>query len=243
MRRLEMKNTKHLVAILATTLSATATLPASAEQTPNLPGEFTANVALTTDYIYRGVTQTSEGPAIQGGFDYALDDFYAGVWASSLDFDDDSSSGIEIDYYAGFAPSLGRLNFDLGVLYYTYPDSRDEGAEQDFLEFYAGVETSPVEQLSFEFKVSYSPEFYGETGEAWYPELNIGVAITDRLGIDGHIGHQNFQDDLQDDYTDWSVGFTYSFEWADLDLRYVDTTDRIGGSEDDAVVFTISKAF
>lgn len=238
-----MTQSKITIALLATTLSASAMAPALAGDKSTLPGEFSANVALTTNYLYRGVTQTSDGTAIQGGFDYGYDAFYAGVWASSLDFDDDSSSGIEVDYYAGYAPRLGRLNFDFGVLYYTYPDSRDDGAEQDFVELYAGLETSPTEKVTFGVKVSYSPEFYAETGEAFYPELNVGVALTDRLGLGGHIGIQTFQDDLQDDYTDWNIGFSYSFEWADLDLRYYDTTDRIGGDDDDAVVFSISRSF
>ena len=45
-----------------------------------------ANVALATDYIFRGFSQTAEGPAIQGGFDATCGRFYAGVWASSLDW-------------------------------------------------------------------------------------------------------------------------------------------------------------
>lgn len=63
--------------------------------------ELSANVALTTDYIFRGFSQTEEGPAIQGGFDVTYKMFYAGVWASNLDFGGDDFNNdianIEID--------------------------------------------------------------------------------------------------------------------------------------------------
>lgn len=207
-----------------------------------IPGEFTANVAYTTNYMYRGVTQTSDGPAIQGGFDYSNGAFYAGTWASSLDFGDDSSSGIEIDYYAGFAPSVNGMDLDFGVLYYSYPDSSDDGAEQDFLEIYAAAGMT-ANKMTFAAKVSYSPDFYGETGVAWYPEANLGISLLENLSADVHYGNQMFEDDLVDDYQDWNIGLTYSTEWADLDIRYYDTQDRLGGIEDDQIVFSISRSF
>lgn len=238
-----MKNNKRIRTAAIATILMTTSAATSANDQGTLPGEFSANVTLTTNYMYRGVTQTNDGPAIQGGFDYAYGAFYVGTWASNLDFDDGSSSGIEIDYYAGWAPSVNGVDLDFGILYYTYPDSRDDLAEQDFLEFYAGAGTSIGEKIAVGFKVSYSPDFYLESGGAWYPEVSVGFAITDRLGADIHAGFQTFEDDLQDDYTDYNVGLTYSCDWADLDLRYYDTSDRIGGNSDDVVVFSISKSF
>ena len=55
--------------------------------------EFSANVGLTTDYIFRGYSQTDEGPAIQGGMDVTWNIFYAGVWGSNLDFGSDGNGG------------------------------------------------------------------------------------------------------------------------------------------------------
>ncbi len=73
--------------------------------------------ALTTDYIFRGVSNTDENPAVQASFDAAYGMFYAGVWGSNTDFGD----GIEIDYYAGIKPTWGKFTFDIAGLYYTYP--------------------------------------------------------------------------------------------------------------------------
>ena len=72
-------------AVLAATLGALAA-PAIAE------GEFSGNVTLTSDYVFRGITQTDGAPMVQGGFDYANDAFYAGVRASGVDFGDGPST-------------------------------------------------------------------------------------------------------------------------------------------------------
>ena len=94
-----------------------------------------ANVALASEYVFRGVSQTSEGLAIQGGFDATCGSFYVGVWASNLDWgpalrpgpDDDFTAtnwaSIELDSYAGFKGKLWRFAWDLGVIYYAYPNS------------------------------------------------------------------------------------------------------------------------
>ncbi|MFB3115989.1 MAG: TorF family putative porin, partial [Gammaproteobacteria bacterium] len=76
------------------------------------PHEFSANVALSTDYLFRGISQTDGNPAISGGFDYSYSPvgIYAGIWASNVDFsgccgDDDN---IEIDYYGGIGGDFGN---------------------------------------------------------------------------------------------------------------------------------------
>ncbi|MEL6414140.1 MAG: TorF family putative porin, partial [Pseudomonadota bacterium] len=96
-------------------------------------GEFSGNVALTTDYVWRGVSQNSENPAVQGGFDYANGAFYAGTWASIVDF---GGANMELDLYGGFAGETeGGLSWDVGVIGYVYPDADD----LDFLEVYGGL--------------------------------------------------------------------------------------------------------
>ena len=64
-----------------------------------------ANVSFTSDYIWRGMTQT-DGPALQGGFDFESESgFYAGIWGSNVNFN--NGNGQELDYYAGYGFSLG----------------------------------------------------------------------------------------------------------------------------------------
>ena len=89
--------------------------------------EFESNVALSSDYIWRGMTQTAEEPAISGGFDIAGESgLYFGTWASNVEFGD--GAALELDWYAGYASELDNgFSYDIGYLAYTYPgeDSLD----------------------------------------------------------------------------------------------------------------------
>jgi uncharacterized protein (TIGR02001 family) len=141
--------------------------------------EISGNVALTTDYRFRGISQTDEDIAVQGGFDAEFGPgFYVGMWGSSVDFDcndidvpaghpdvDGACSGfdgsLELDYYGGWSSSIGDTDFgiDVGYIYYDYPgDSGDEG---DFQEFYVGTSWKDLS-----LQVNYSDDYYGETDEA-----------------------------------------------------------------------------
>ena len=93
-----------------------------------------ANVSFTSDYIWRGMTQ-SDGPAIQGGFDYAAESgFYAGIWGSNVNFND--GAGSELDYYFGYGFEAGAIGVDLGYVAFDYPDNT---AGLDFEEIVIGL--------------------------------------------------------------------------------------------------------
>ncbi|TPW04198.1 MAG: hypothetical protein FD124_2716 [Alphaproteobacteria bacterium] len=102
------------------------------------------NVALTSDYAFRGISQTDQDPALQGGFDMASGIFYAGTWASSIDFAAQSAE-LELDVYAGVTPTVGPVTFDLGVVGYLYPSASDDASELDFWELKGGAKISPAE--------------------------------------------------------------------------------------------------
>ena len=97
--------------------------------------EFESNVALSNDYIWRGMTQTAEEPAISGGFDIAGESgLYFGTWASNVEFGD--GAALELDWYAGYANELENgLSYDFGYLAYTYPGEDS----LDFEEIYLGL--------------------------------------------------------------------------------------------------------
>ena len=113
--------------------------------------EFSANIGATSNYLWRGVTQTDNGPAISGGIDYAhASGFYAGAWASNVDFvdepefndptdpDDDETENngqAELDLYLGFAGEAGSIGYDIGFIYYAYPLAEDFGGDEDKLDF------------------------------------------------------------------------------------------------------------
>lgn len=204
---------------------------------PPAVAEVSGNIAPATDYAFRGISQTGGNPAVQGGFDYSNSSFYAGVWASNVDFDElGAGSGIELDVYAGFQPQFGPVAFDLGVIGYFYPGVTDIQAgafgegELDYFEGYAKASIEPVEGATLGVAAYYSPNFAGETGDAYYVELNGSYAFSDAFSISGAVGYQSIDDltglfpgDVSDEYVNWNVGASYAVHGFTLDLRYVGT--------------------
>ncbi len=209
--------------------------------------EVSGNVALTTDYIFRGISQTSNLPAIQGGLDYTHDSgFYAGVWASNVDFDDANEATIEIDYYAGLAGKTSGLDWDVGALYYSYPGS-DSSLNYDYWEAKGGL-SHAFDNIMFSptvgVEVYYSPEFFGKTGDAWYTNGSVGVTLPMDIGLNFAVGYQSI--DKGTDYTDWKIGVSKEYAGLGFDLSYTDTDldeTQCGNNICDAkAVFTISKS-
>lgn len=203
----------------------------------------TANVALTTDYVFRGESQSDEAAAIQGGFDCDYRMFYAGVWASSVDFGDDTS--LEVDVYGGIKHTFDKIEVDVGVIYYAYPDAQDNN-DQDYVEVKLGLSTNVTENIGISGTVYYSDDYYNESGEAWIYEGGISIG----LGTYGHfsptftalVGQINWDDDVNnEDLAYWNAGLEIGFdEKFTLDLRYWGTDDDVLDIHDDRFVATLS---
>jgi len=188
---------------------------------------FSANAGIASDYIFRGVSQTDEGPQIFGGADLSSGIFYAGVWASNVDFYD--STDAEIDLYAGIKPTVGPVSLDLGAIYYGYLNE-PSAADYAYWEFKAAG-SIPAGPATLGAAVYYSPEFFGGIGSATYVEANAAISPADKWTINGAIGNQSF--DAGGDYTTWNVGVSYAFtDNFSADLRYhdsdLDCTDLCG---------------
>lgn len=214
--------------LLAGAASAAIAMPSMAQEI-----EVTGNVAISTEYVWRGITQSDGDLAISGGFDLAAGNFYAGTWMSNVDFNDASDTNIEWDFYAGFGNSFGETSawWDVGIIAYFYPDADD--LDYDFVELYGGVGNDFENGLSLSGYLYWDPD-----NENFYIEGAAGFAITDVFGVDASVGNYSF--DGGGDYTAFSLGATYSTPVGlDLDLRYWDA-DASG--VDDSVVFTVSKA-
>jgi uncharacterized protein (TIGR02001 family) len=228
------------LALLATAAGAGV---ASAE------GTVSANIALTSDYVFRGISLSDNGPAIQGGFDYESEAWYAGVWASNV------TEGIEMDVYVGFTPTTGPVDWDIGAIGYFYPGADDDGAEFDYYEVKVGASHDFTEQFNAGAAIYYSPENFGETGNALYWELNAAYQINDAFAVNAAYGNQNIDEPAgpgtEDDYNTWNIGATHAFHGFEIDLRYHDTDIDAGddieaytygeSSYDSAFVITIGR--
>ena len=173
-----------------------------------------ANVSFASDYIWRGMTQ-SDGPAIQGGFDYEAESgFYAGIWGSNVNFND--GAGSELDYYFGYGFELGSVGVDLGYVAFDYPDNT-EGL--DFEEIVVGLSYG---DLGLTFAL-------GQDGAPDYTEVAYSVA-----GIDLAYG----------EYDEYGNNFIISKGFAcgsyDCAVAYTDFSDEGYGADEDALVFSVS---
>src|SRR5262245_46711171 len=153
---------------------------------------FSANAALTTDYIFRGFSQTAEGPAIQGGFDATCGRFHAGVWASSLDFaggnggtfsiDTFFDASVEMDWYLGLKPKTGPITWDLGVIYYSYPNALNVDLgfgrrDLNYVELKIGASAEVWKDGTLGVTAFYSPNYQLETGTTWTIETGFVQAF------------------------------------------------------------------
>jgi len=215
-------------AILGATLITGLALPAQAEELG-----LSASAAFTTDYVFRGTSQTNQNPAVQASIDAAYGIFYAGAWGSNVDFGGSGTgqelATVEIDYYAGIAPTWQGISFDIGGIYYTYPGAFDPGGNFDYFELKTGASYTFFDAVTVGVTNYWSPEFFGETGDADALELAGEYAFSQKVfnffspSVSALVGWQ-WLDDSSLNYTYWNAGLTLGFldNWS-ADIRYWDT--------------------
>ncbi|AOF82790.1 hypothetical protein BSY238_1686 [Methyloversatilis sp. RAC08] len=218
---------KTLIAAALASALAVPAFTAQAEE-PASPHTFTGNVGLFSQYVFRGISQTNEDPALQGGFDYShASGFYLGTWASNISWLKDapagvdpaySSSSMEIDVYGGYRGAFGEtgIGYDVGLLQYIYPGDRNPGVTKaDTLEAYAAVSWS---FLSAKYSYSLGDTFgVNNSSGTWYLDLSANYPITEALTLNLHYGIQDFSgsnagvknDDIAS-YEDWKIGLSYA---------------------------------
>lgn len=179
------------------------------------------NLGASSDYVFRGISQTDGAGQVFGGADVTAGKVYAGTWLSNVDFNNGTT--MEYDLYAGFKPQAGPVALDLGVVYYGYAN-KPSGADEAYWE--AKVAGSvPVGKGTIGAAVYYSPEFPFKTGEATYYEINASAPLTDKASVSGAIGHQSVVGPA--DYNTWNLGIGYALtSKLGVDLRYWDTSEH-----------------
>jgi uncharacterized protein (TIGR02001 family) len=222
-----MSNNKIPLAIaIATTLTTGSAL--AAEQSPHT---FTSNVGLYSQYIFRGLTQTNEDPALQGGMDYLHSSgVYVGFWGSNISWLRDAAppqtynegGSLELDLYGGFRGNFGKTDFtyDLGFLYYWYPGDTPSGAiKADTKEVYGAL---GWKWLSAKYSYSFDDTFGVKDADGtWYLDLSANVPLGETgLTLGLHYGMQEYDgsdprnvggannDDIYS-YDDWKVSLAY----------------------------------
>ncbi len=176
--------------------------------------EVSVNVGLASQYLFRGLEQTS-GAAVSGGIDYASESgFYAGTWASTIGFASDSGTGAEMDFYAGFSGESGSFGYDVGAIYYWYSEEDEPGAgtgtiSNNTIELYGSVSFGPA-TLGLAYSLA---DYFAVTDDTViYPYLDLSFPVSEMLALDLHVGQQTFSEDGIDDVVDYSIGLSAESE-------------------------------
>jgi uncharacterized protein (TIGR02001 family) len=230
---------KHLLPVAVALVAVVPPALAEEEQEPGwwLPGEFSGGVSVTNNYVFRGITQSDDDPAIQGSITYTLDtgfegiNVFAGVWGSNVDFDDGDGAHVELDWSFGLTGDIGEtgLSYTLAGIYYHYPAQ----GEYNYWEIAPSLSYTPpqLDMLTVLAGLNYSPDNFNGTGNAYYLNGGVQVAIPIpnnlfTLTLEGYTGHQWIENNSKfgaEDYQDWKLGLSVGIKNITLSAYYTDT--------------------
>ena len=207
-----MKKLAH--ALILTGLLGVPTLAAAAED--GGPHSLSANVGFTSNYLFRGISQTGGDPAIQGGLDYAHSSgFYLGTWGSNVGWIEDyqlyDSGNLELDLYGGFRGNIGAsdFTFDVGAIQYFYPGERAGAVDADTTELYAALGWKWV-SLKYSYAISDEVFGFADADGSNYLDVSVNVPLGETgLTAGAHWGTFNFENNGAQDYDDWKVSLAY----------------------------------
>lgn len=255
---------KHLFALGLAVVMASPAMAADDIMPPvaDSPFSITGNAALTTEYFFRGVSQSNDSPAVSAGLNanYKFSDMItatAGVWSSSID-NGTGNGNVEVDYILGvaFVPSaLPDLTLNAGSTWYTYPGSNNgtnnaNANEPDFWEASVGAAYN-WGLFSTAVMYAYSPDFNLNSGTGKYINGKVVVPVP-FVDLSAAIGKQYVEKNAtwgNKDIVDYKFAAAAKVYGLDLELAYIDTnTDRafpsgVTQASDGTFVFTVTKNF
>jgi uncharacterized protein (TIGR02001 family) len=224
---------------------------AGAQEQAKPDNEVTYNAAVTTDYRYRGLSQTRLDPALQGGADFVNNPtgLYVGTWLSTIKWTKDlgGNGNVEWDIYGGKRGNItDAVTYDVGGLYYFYPDNSLHPNANTF-ELYGQLGFGPA-------YVKYSHSLTNLFGTAdskgsGYLDVGANVDVGNGFTLNLHAGRQNVRHNGMYSYNDYKIGVTKDFGVATVALAYIkaDTTAYLSPSAQNlgksGAVLTVSKTF
>lgn len=220
--------------------------------------QVTGNLGLTSDYRFRGVSQTQNAPAVQGGIDYAhKSGFYVGNWNSSVASQMyTNGSGVESDLYAGYKGKFLGFDVDVGSYNYFYPratTSANTGSNFDTYEAFVGVGKGPV---SAKYSRTLGDGYFGTAnarGTGYY-EANVNFPVTAKVSLLAHVGRTEVANSSNLNYNDINVGVGYDLKGWNIAAKYYTNTSEGSGFQSantingqrlykNATVLSVTKTF
>jgi uncharacterized protein (TIGR02001 family) len=212
---------KPLSKSLFLTAAVGACLAAGASRAQTPEHSFTGRVAAYSEYEYRGISQTSEKPAVQLNLDYTHGSgFYVGTFLSNIRWLKDTAqqngfstdANIEWDLYGGFRFPVGKdLTLDAGYLRYEYPGSGSFDPKPNTDEVYAGATYGPA-TVKYSYSINNAFGVPDSKGSDYLEfALNYPLPMMQKVTLNGVVGHQRYKHSGSLDYTVWKEGATYEF--------------------------------
>ena len=222
-----------------------AAAPAAAE-TPAYTLAY--NVGLYSQYIFRGLTQTANKLAVQGGVDFTHSSgFYLGTWASNVSWLEDAkvpgstglgydNSSLELDLYGGYRGAIKDVSYDVGLLQYVYPGTPVAGAARaETTEVYGSL---AYKWVTAKLSVAVSDKVFAnrDASGTYYADLTANYPLTDTITVTAHVGRQEYSGSpggVSNDvysYTDWKLGASKAFaNGVTVGGYYTDTNGKVSG--------------
>ena len=224
---------KKLLTMLTAVVAMALTVPAA------VAAEVAGNVTLASDYSFRGWSQTSRDPAIQGGFDVAFESgFSLGTWASNVNFGDTS---MEWDLYMGWSGEISD-GMELGVqlIHFQYPNDTDLNYQEVAVSLSLG---------DFGLGLNYSPEYLAAPNETFfYPYASYSYSLTEQISLDFSVGLNIAKSDdffgEDSEYIDYSAKASLPLGGVNFGIGIVGTNldeDACGRDCEARVLLTVSK--
>jgi uncharacterized protein (TIGR02001 family) len=247
-----MRNIVRATAVLAASCAAAQAAPVDTTSMPQLTvpdvsakdtaapvPQFAFSLTGASDYIFRGVSQTENGPAIFGSARVTTDEFYAGVGAENVNFH--SSINAEYDLSAGWAPKIVGFSLDLGAIRYGYMNENAH-THIDTVEF-KGIVSHDLGPITLGAAVFYTPNYFGTGRDGTYFEGRTSYKITDSLSASAALGRQTIS--AGGDYSTWNAGLGYAVtKTIGIDVHYYDTDEhKMGKTHGSHLVGAIKASF
>jgi uncharacterized protein (TIGR02001 family) len=202
------------------------------------------NIGVVSNYLFRGVSQTGNDAAVQGGVDWSHDSgVYLGTWMSNVDFGGGEKA--EVDWYGGIAGETdGGLGWDVGALYYSYAG----GGDLDYAELAGSLSYGWLSGgIAYTFWGETSGDTPFDAGDIYaHAAIDLPLNLPEGVGLSLFGGYYWFNNDGDTagglETTDYGhIGTSLSKDAGDwgsvsVNLEYVDgDSDESPGTEDDAM--------
>jgi uncharacterized protein (TIGR02001 family) len=217
--------------------------------------QVTTNLGATSDYRFRGISQTQLAPAIQGGIDYSdKSGVYIGNWNSSVSSQMyTNGAGLESDLYAGYKKEILGVTVDVGSYNYLYPKAAVGSTKFDTSEVYVGVTKGPLTVKASQSLNNYFGAANSQGTRYYQADVTYPIAGS-QFSLFAHAGRTDVANSTTSDYNDYNFGIGSKWAGYDIAAKYYTNSglstaskaaDTINGQKlyKNAAVLSVSKTF